>query len=163
MANPKCKYCGKSLIRTEAFKVVVGGKNHYYCNEAEYNIIIEKENARKELFKNINDIFGYEVINTALFKEVNELLSNYSTELINSYLSDNIQYLSSVMTSKNFINEYGKIRYFTAILRNNLADYSIPEPEIPRIVEVDIPNLQRFSRKKKRRSILEIEEEADDL
>ena len=35
----KCKYCGKSIDTDNAFKVIVGKTNRYYCNENEYNII----------------------------------------------------------------------------------------------------------------------------
>ena len=40
----KCRLCGTKVDRNEAFKVVVGGKNTYYCNEAEYQKVLhEKE------------------------------------------------------------------------------------------------------------------------
>jgi len=35
----KCKYCGKSIDTDNAFKVIVGKTNRYYCDENEYNII----------------------------------------------------------------------------------------------------------------------------
>ena len=32
----KCRYCDNKIDRKDAFKVVVDGKNIYYCNEAEW-------------------------------------------------------------------------------------------------------------------------------
>ena len=35
----KCRYCGKSIDTNNAYKIVLGKTNRYYCNEEEYNII----------------------------------------------------------------------------------------------------------------------------
>ena len=36
----KCRYCDNKIDRKDAFKVVVDGKNIYYCNEAEYLTVL---------------------------------------------------------------------------------------------------------------------------
>lgn len=42
----KCRLCGTKVDRNEAFKVVVGGKNNYYCNEAEYQKVLHEREVK---------------------------------------------------------------------------------------------------------------------
>ena len=76
----KCRYCDNKIDRKDAFKVVVDGKNIYYCNEAEYLTVLHDRKIRDDTYECINEIFGYKVINTALFKEL-------SFQVPNSYVS----------------------------------------------------------------------------
>lgn len=78
---------------------------------------------KTEIYNLISDIFGYRVINTAMIRELAEISKAFDDETIESYLYDNEEYLSRLMR-KDFRSEYGKIRYFSAVLKNNLADYS---------------------------------------
>lgn len=143
-----------------AYRVVVKGVNHYYCNEQEYNKIQKRKQSKDNTFLCINDIFGYKVTSTVLFKEINGLHDTYTYEKIFSYLQDNHQYLQQVM-EKDFISEYAKIRYFSAILKNNLADFKMKEPEFVKSIDVDIPS-NRYKRKKQRKALSEIETEVGD-
>lgn len=153
----KCRKCGAKVDIKEAFKVVVGKTNTYYCNEEEYNSILAARKVKDDTFECINRIFGYIVTNTALFKEINALVKVYDYELILSYLEENFDFLYEVV-HRDFEREYNKIRYFSAILNNNLADYRAeqiqPEPVKQEEVEV-IEN--HYKRKTRRRGLDEIE------
>lgn len=153
----KCRQCGTKIDRKTAFKVVVGGKNAYYCNGAEYQKTLHEKEIKTNTYDCINQIFGYKVLNSALFKEINLLLQVYSYEHILAYLTENKDYIAKVL-DKEFVSEYAKIRYFSAILKNNMADFKLKEPEKPKEVEADIP-IMHYKRKNKRRSLAEIEEE----
>lgn len=152
----KCRQCGTKIDRKTAFKVVVGGKNAYYCNEAEYQKTLHEKEIKNNTYDCINQIFGYKVLNSALFKEINLLLQVYSYEHILAYLMENKNYITKVL-EKDFVSEYAKIRYFSAIIKNNIADFKMKEPEKPREIDVDMP-IRNYKRKNKRRSLEEIEQ-----
>lgn len=156
----KCRLCGTKVDRNKAFKVVVGYKNAYYCNEAEYQKVLHEREVKGNTYECINQIFGYKVLNSALFKEINLLLEVYSYEHILAYLTENKEYITKVL-EKDFVSEYAKIRYFTAILKNNIADFKIKEPEKPKKVNVDMPIIN-YKRRNKRRGLSEIEEQVGD-
>lgn len=152
----KCRLCGAKVERKNAFKVVVGNKNAYYCNEAEYQKVLHNREVKDNTYTCINEIFGYKVLNSALFKEINLLLETYSYEHILAYLMENKNYITKVL-EKDFVSEYAKIRYFSAIIKNNIADFKMKEPEKPREIDVDMP-IRNYKRKNKRRSLEEIEQ-----
>lgn len=157
--NPKCRCCGKELKKDEAFKVVVGKKNTYYCNEAEYLPILQKRQDKDDIYLLINEIFGYKVMNSALFKEISLLHEVYEYSHILAYIKENIEDIKIYM-DKDFTSEYAKIRYFAAILKNNLRDFAPKEPEGPKEVEVEVDMpIINYKRKKKRRSLSDIESE----
>lgn len=156
----KCRQCGTKIDRNDAFKVVVGGKNTYYCNENEYQKIMHDKIIKNNTYECINQIFGYKVLNSALFKEINLLLSVYSYEHILAYLTENKEYITRVL-EKDFTSEYAKIRYFSAILKNNIADFKMEEHEESKKIEIDMPIIN-YKRKNKRRSLSEIEEQVGD-
>lgn len=153
----KCQCCGNKVDRNEAFKVVVGERNTYYCNENEYKSIIQDREYKRRMFLCINDIFEYKVVNTALFKEINEIHKSFSFEHIFKYLRDNKEDIIAQLSRRSFQNEYNQIRYFSAILKNNLSDYVETKEDPIKIIEVDIPK-DNYKRKTKRRSLSEIEE-----
>jgi len=147
----KCKCHNNKIERDAAYKVVVNNKNEYYCNEYEYLKIKEEKENRINTYNIINDIFGYVVINTILFKEINEISKVYSYTKIYSYIKENLDNLNKFM-NKNFNNEYGKIKYFTTIIKNNLKDYIIPKREIVKISDSEIIE-NKYSIKPRRKSI----------
>lgn len=93
----KCRLCGTKVDRENAFKVVVGNKNAYYCNEAEYQKVLHNREVKDNTYTCINEIFGYKVLNSALFKEINLLLETYSYEHILAYLMENKNYITKVL------------------------------------------------------------------
>lgn len=154
----KCRLCSTKIERNQAFKVVVGGKNAYYCNEAEYQQVLHDREVKDSTYECVNRIFGYKVLNSALFKEMNIILESYSYDYILAYLKDNEEYITNVL-KKDFNSEYAKIRYFSAILKNNLQDYHMPIKEEPRVIEYDEPIVHKFHRSKQRRGLAELESE----
>lgn len=153
----KCKICGNKTERAEAFKVVGDdNKNKYYCNEKEYNTWLKSKEERDGTYCLIDAILERKVTNTALFKEINELAEIYTYGSILAYLKENEAYLHNVM-QKEFNSEYSEIRYFTAILKNNLTDFKQKEV-VERRIDIDIP-IHKFTRKNKRRALVEYEEE----
>lgn len=155
----KCKYCGKSIDTNNAYKIVVGKTNRYYCNEEEYNILHKAKQIKDDTFYLIYEIFGRKITNTILYKEVNELSSVYSFEKIETYLSINKEYLSNLMQNKTFQSEYAQIRYFSAILKNSLTDFKYEKNEkINKNIEIDMPSC-KFTRRPCRKSLIEYEQE----
>ena len=155
----KCKYCGKSIDTNNAYKIVVGKTNRYYCNEEEYNIIHKSQQIKDNTYNLIYEIFGRNITNTILYKEMNELSDIYTYAKIGAYLSENREYLSNIIQNKSFQSEYAQIRYFTAILKNNLTDFKYEKKEKINIeVEIDMPACN-FKRKSGRKPLIEFEEE----
>lgn len=155
----KCKYCGKSIDTKNAYKVVVGKINRYFCNEEEYNIVHKAQQIKDDTFNIIYEIFGRKITNTILYKEINELSSIYSFEKIKAYLSENIEYLSNIIQKKSFQSEYAQIRYFVAILKNSLTDFKYEKKEkINKEVEIDMPTCT-FKRKPNKKTLTEYEQE----
>lgn len=155
----KCRYCGKSIDTNNAYKIVLGKTNRYYCNEEEYNIIHKAQQIKENTYNLIYEIFGRKITNTILYKEINELSSVYSFEKIEAYLSKNKEYLSNIMQNKTFQNEYAQIRYFSAILKNSLTDFKYEKNEkINKNIEIDMP-LYKFKRKTSKKSLAEYEQE----
>lgn len=155
----KCKACKKDLCTNSAYKVIINGKSNYYCSEEEYISLIRKKNSEKEdkkqLFDKIDEILNTPG-NSILYKLINELNQKYSCKLMYCYLNDNQEYLSRTM-NKNFISTYAKIKYFIAILQNNIIDYEIQEDTV---YERDYEILEtKYKQKQKRRSLSEIENE----
>lgn len=120
----KCKCHGIKIERDTAYKVVINNKNQYYCNEQEYINIQNTKKIKDDTYNSINEVFGYKVVNTAIFKEINELLETTDYQTITSLIISKSKYLSNIL-AKDFNSEYGKIRYFIAIIKNGLKDFQI--------------------------------------
>lgn len=153
----KCRICGNKIERNDAYKVVVNGKNEYYCNEKEYQKRLKDTADKENTFKMINEIFGYEVTNSAIFKELKEIATNHSYEKVYSYLYDNKVMLERSL-SKTFSSEYGKIRYFATIVRNNIVDYVIDYELYITNNEYEVLDI-KYKAKKKRRAMCDLERE----
>ena len=51
----KCQICGKSIDRSTAYKVVVGGVNKYFCSEEEFNAEKARKDHAKEVLETITE------------------------------------------------------------------------------------------------------------
>jgi len=158
LVHCKC-HVGKKIDRDTAFKVIVNNKNEYYCTEKEYLKIIEGKESRKFLILKINDVFGYVITNTALSKELSEISKVYPYTKISSYVTDNMNELQKFM-SKSFNNEYGKIRYFSTILKNNLKDYIVSTPIAVRQTDAEVVPV-RYKSKTRKKSMDEYMDEVE--
>jgi len=144
-----CRACKRKNDRESSYKVIVNGKNHYYCNEKEYLDEIAASKAKLEVFKLCTEILG-STTNTILFKEMTGIASIHTYVKILGYLTDNIEKVNGFM-SKSFNSEYGKIKYFTTILKNNIGDY-VAETKIERNIEVENTEVN-YKRKPRKKSL----------
>ena len=152
-----CKCHGEKIERDTAYKIIVNGKNQYYCNQQEYDKIQNEKKVKDDTYFAIYDVFGYKVINTALFKEINEILNVTDYSTITSFIKEKSSYLSNAL-NKDFNNEYAKIRYFSAILKNGLKDFKI-EHKTETIKQSDNEVFeQKYKPKQRRKSLLEYED-----
>ena len=129
--------------------------------EVEERKVIEKRKADKDkVYYLICDIIGRkEIINTALWKEW-EIWNRVATnEVIGQYLEEDKDYLIS-MIARLENNEYNRIRYLSAILKNKLGDYKPKVKTVERVkVQVDVNLYEpQISTTNKRRSLADLED-----
>lgn len=122
---------------------------------------------RDAVYDELCDIFGYEVQNTVLFTEWilwNKLADD---EKILAYLKEHKDYIKGA-TARASGTEYAKIRYISAILKNNLKDYSNSRGQRVQLPVVDdaMPKESSFvlfepvkENKKVRKSFAELEDD----
>ena len=122
---------------------------------------------RDAVYYELCDIFGYEVQNTVLFTEWilwNKLADD---EKILAYLKEHKDYIKGA-TARASGTEYAKIRYMSAILKNNLKDYSNSRGQRAQLPVVDdaMPKESSFvlfepvkENKKVRKSFAELEDD----
>lgn len=77
------------------------------------------------------------------------LIANYKT--IVSYLNDNKSFLVNIISKKDFNNDFGKIKYFSVIIKNNIITY---KPIKEKIVKTEIECYENKYRAKRRRKCL---------
>lgn len=148
MAKVKCAYCGKMLKKEDAYIVRHGKVNRYYCS-------VEHSAAKKpsELFyEKVFEILG-KTTNTVLYKEMNEIAAVHGFKKMLAYITENQKEIDKYM-SKTFNSTYAKIKYFSAILRNNLDDF-VPkktEPVVHKDVDVEIYEM-KYKQKKERKGM----------
>jgi len=120
----------------------------YYKSKEIYDIYVYEKKCRIILIDKLIDIMGYKNMTqfpTVLSKEVKILHETYSYGVILktfNHCNKNIQY---ALSNKNFGNEYGKIKYIFAIIKNNINDIDKQESrklivENTKKVDVDIIN-----------------------
>ena len=167
----KCRICGTSLDTTTAYKVISHDTNDkattaYYCSKEEYkNDCAKKEKAAIDYYaveNAITEIFGYKVENNTIHKEWKRWNNLANNEQIAAYLIENKNYLFEVM-KKDFSSEFGKIRYFSTILCNQLIDFNTkvevkevrkPQVQVDETFYSSTPTTQN-----KRRSLADLEDE----
>lgn len=170
----KCRLCKKMIDRIDAFKSPTN-VGFYYCNEEEYNIDTkekEKKNAARErakerihkidpVYEAAVEILGYRTQHSIFFNEMKLWRGICNDDIILAYLAENKNFLLNAM-QKDFNNEYGKIKYFSAILKNSLGNYKINYKPVQKPVKVEVDDTMYepvVSRKRKRRSLSELEDE----
>lgn len=181
----KCRFCGKELNIDDAYKVNIGKRNAYYCDQQEYdmkmeekaNLLAEQEQERlkiehnKELRSSIYSaaerVCG-RIFNKTSWMDINKTVSflneQYSLEQIDEYVNNEAQRFLDILAKKDFNTEFAKIRYYTAVVRNNISDYySLDTIEIPQPKEIvfDMPPV-KYKQKKKRRAMVDIENEVEE-
>ncbi len=163
----KCRICGAQLDTSTAFKIE-GKPAKYFCSEEEYNAEEERKKKAAEdkdrMYRLICDIIGeQEIINSALWKEVQIWNQVADNEKIARYLEDNKVYLTTAISRiENKI--YNRIRYLSAILKNSLGDYkpkAVNEPvKTQPKIDIDETMYEAPARSlNKRRSLADLEDE----
>ena len=155
----KCKYCGKPVITTEGYKVVVNGRNIYYCNEQEYRKAIAPSLTRNSVLVICNEILSSPT-DGVLCKELNEWLKIADINKILAYLTEYKVYISNQMERKTFSSYYGKVRYFSAIVKNSLSVYKMPQPDIQKDL-AEICEVKPYTYSRKRKSLCELAEDLE--
>lgn len=159
----KCKICGKQLSTDTAFRVE-GKPAKYFCSEAEWQA--EEERKRKaaedkdRMYRLICDIMGeQEIINSALWKEVQIWHQVADDEKIAKYLEENKDYLTSAL-SRVTSSEYARIRYLSAIVKNSIKDFKpkVIEEKYERQVDVCGVGPSNYKPKETRRGLDFLEE-----
>ena len=87
-----------------------------------------------DVIKQITGIENYGVIN----KELKKLFVKFSISQMTNYLDNEKQDLKYIFDSKNFDNDFCKMRYFSAIVQNNLPNYKPLKPDIVVNVENEV-------------------------
>jgi len=152
----KCKCHDEKIERDTAFKIVVKGKNNYYCSEKDYLHIKREKESRENSITTIKLIIG-DTTNTALFKELKIVGDIHGYYKISAYLRDNKDMLIKIMT-KSFGNEFGKIKYFFTVVKNNIGDFK-EETKTNEIKEISENYSVNYKPKIKKKSLNEYMEE----
>lgn len=155
----KCKYCGKPVITTEGYKVVAGGRNTYYCNEQEYKKIVTLSQVRNNVLAICAEVLNNPT-DGVISKELNEWLTMADITKISAYLTEYKAYLIEQIDRKTFNSYYGKVRYFSAIVKNSLPVYKMPQPDIEKDL-TEICEVKPYTYSRKRKSLCELAEELE--
>ena len=173
-----CKYCKAKVEKADALQVPGEKYNTYYCNQECYdkanaekkakeierlaNKQEKEENKQKRIdpvYEEIADIFGYRIANSALFKEMKLWRGICDDSKILAYLQEHKIYIKNKLEQLDS-NEYSRIRYVSAILKNSLADYKRTVRVEPEKINVDCEIYEQFfSTRKKRRGLNALEDE----
>ena len=178
MAKVKCRFCKKHIERKNAyvneklndkFNIV----KEYYCSEECFNNKLEGKRIKEQKVKNVNDLRistrneVKDILDITLEKNVyftnlyNDLENTYGVDTIVNYLKHEKDYLINTISNKYFETNYAKIKYFFAIVQNNIERY-IKREDIQETKEINIDLIDDFDlctpdeTNKKKRSLSDI-------
>lgn len=142
-----CKACKTKIDRDTAYKVVIKEKNTYYCDVFEYEKINIENESRMKVIDLSFEIIG-QTTNTSLMKELTDIAKVHTYAKLLKFMEENIIELDSAMT-KEFVHEYAKIRYFSAIIKNQIGDFK-EKVEETEVYNVDIVEEVKYTPTKKK-------------
>lgn len=173
----KCQICGKSIDRSTAYKVVVGGTNKYFCSEEEFNAEKARKDHAKEVFETITECYQYcsgygEPPYNVVRKELKENLKAIDAETIYQFVKENREKLKKTVEKKverdgPFSQVYFSFRYLSGIIKREILEKDWKAKQVAPTVQktgIDLnfynvkPNTNQL---KKRRSLDELEDEVD--
>ena len=173
----KCQICGKSIDRSTAYKVVVGGTNKYFCSEEEFNAEKTRKDHAKEVLETITECYQYcsgygEPPYNIIRKELGENLKAVDTETIYQFVKENREKLKKTVDKKierdgPFSRAYFVFRYVSGIIKREILEKDWKAKQVAPTVQktgIDLnfynvkPNTNQL---KKRRSLDELEDEVD--
>lgn len=126
----KCKECGNKLERSDAYLVesisekTLKINKKYYCDEKCY----KKQETRKELIIKCNDLME-EILdipirsNIYFNKMYSPIIKRYDYDVIYEFLTYEKDYIEQQMEDKDFNTVNVKLKYFLAIMQNNIGKY----------------------------------------
>lgn len=174
MPKGKCRACGEVVDTETAYAVMVNKRRSFYCNEAEYHEYQKDKRSiqkvagtsqqqidKDKVYWLICDIIGRkEIINTALWKERAIWKTIASDETIARYLHANKDYLINVISKLDDV-EFSRIRYLSAIIKNNLGDFkqNTQKTEKPKTQVDETFYGTETTKQNKRRSLADLEDE----
>lgn len=173
-----CRYCKSKIEKKDALQIPGEKHNTYYCNQECYskanaekrakeierlaNKQEKEENKQKRIdpvYEEIADIFGYRIANSVLFKEMKLWRGICDDAKILAYLQEYKNYIKNKLERLDS-NEYSRIRYVSAILKNSLVDYNKTVRVEPEKINVDCEIYEpTVSTKRKRRGLNALEDE----
>lgn len=173
----KCQICGKSIDRSAAYKVVVGDTNKYFCSEEEFNADKARKDHAKEVLETITECYQYcsgygEPPYNVVRKELKENLKAIDVETICQFVKENREKLKKTVEKKverdgPFSQVYFSFRYLSGIIKREILEKDWKAKQVAPTVQktgIDLnfynvkPNTNQL---KKRRSLDELEDEAD--
>lgn len=173
----KCQICGKSIERSTAYKVVVGDANKYFCSEEEFNAEKARKDHAKEILETITECYQYcsgygEPPYNVVRKELKENLKAIDVETICQFVKENREKLKKTVERKverdgPFSQVYFSFRYLSGIIKREILEKDWKAKQVAPTVQktgIDLnfynvkPNTNQL---KKRRSLDELEDEAD--
>ena len=173
----KCQICGKSIDRSTAYKVVVGGTNKYFCSEEEFNAEKARKDHAKEVLETITECYQYcsgygEPPYNIIRKELGENLKAVDTETIYQFVKENREKLKKTVDKKierdgPFSRAYFVFRYVSGIIKREILEKDWKAKQVAPTVQktgIDLnfynvkPNTNQL---KKRRSLDELEDKVD--
>ena len=173
----KCQICGKSIDRSIAYKVVVGGTNKYFCSEEEFNADKARKDHAKEVLETIAECYQYcsgygEPPYNVVKKELKENLKAVDVETIYQFVKENREKLKKTVEKKierdgPFSQVYFAFRYLSAIIKREILERGWKAKQVAPTVQKTGIDLNFYNVKsntnqlKKRRSLDELEDKAD--
>lgn len=148
MAKVTCRYCGEKIDKKIAVGVPSGKTTKYYCPEH-----VGMKSPKEQMYDLVFEIFGRKVLNTILYKELDEIAKAYTYEKITAYLKENKSYLEDLVYGRSYTSEYAQIRYFSAVIKNSIHNFEIKnfESVIKKEVEIEVEtSVNKYKSKKKR-------------
>jgi hypothetical protein len=132
-----CKGCKKKIDRDTAYKVAVKNKNTYYCDVFEYERINIENESRFKVIDLAFELIG-KTTNTTLMKEITEIAKVHTYTKLFKFMEENMIDIDVAMSRTDFVHEYAKIRYFAAIIKNQIGDFKekLEDTEVHDFVDV---------------------------
>ena len=125
----KCKICKTQLDSDIAYCIEKTSSSNrtvreYYCSQQEY----EKDKEEKELWRlvlvAVDDILGYTCISKTKVNMIKEIEEHYSRRQLYNCLINHKEEIKRYLDEKGIYEEYGKLSYIFACIRNKIKDDS---------------------------------------
>lgn len=136
----KCQDTGEKSTSDKAYKAPNG--KYYSSKEAYQEIFIQKE-ARNECIAYLYELLDYDDIPapTVLYKLLDEM-KKCGYDVILTTLEQCEDKIKWALDHKEFNNEYNRIKYLMAIVRNNVVDVYKVKQDQKKAAIIDIKNYQ---------------------